>query len=476
MCLRRRSVVTFLIIYRYRLSSHSLSCWWPGWPPCNEPKWSPRWPTRWPIKKRRRLPPRCADSRPYRAHRFDILVAAATSADPQLADEAQLLISGLLRQYQRKIDAGKGVRGVSRQLTDLADALGDSHQAFSHNDYTWLSGTVRKILRLANQIAPSHSPAVALQCDTVLATIAANEAQIARIVNRDLAAASGTVPIFPSRPSATDGRLGKMGLSPSSEPFSDRSATTRESTQTTSSRVAGQSATPRHIDRPALQRIRLAERTAPPQPSSAADSQVIAIPPAAMGEISPNSDAQESNHALAWTYPMLNIAPAMPIRAMPARATQPTVRESLLETQEQAAQDDAIMRPLANDAARDLLRRWLTAQGSDLYAIEEELTYRGFGRLSGRLVEQLFSDDVEDRLRLVDDVLTAPGIDARPWLVLLADDDEADVRLLVLTIMATSDDPTLLDKAWQVALHDRDPRIAGLATRLRERRDTAQRR
>jgi hypothetical protein len=104
------------------------------------------------------------------------------------------------------------------------------------------------------------------------------------------------------------------------------------------------------------------------------------------------------------------------------------------------------------------------------------LTYRGFGRLSGRLVEQLFSDDVEDRLRLVDDVLTAPGIDARPWLVLLADDDEADVRLLALTIMATSDDPTLLDKAWQVALHDRDPRIAGLAERLRERRDTAQRR
>jgi hypothetical protein len=380
----------------------------------------------------------------------DILVAAATSADPQLADEAQLLISGLLRQCQRKVDAGKGIRGVSRQLTDLADALGESHQAFSHNDYAWLSGTVRKILRLANEIAPSHSPAVALQCDTVLATMAANEAQIARIVNRDLA----------------DGQ----------QPIVTAAAAPRKSARTTSSSVAGQSATSPPVDRPPLQRIRLAERTAPSPPSSAAESQVIAVPPTAMGEISPNSDAQESNHALAWTYPMLNIAPAMPIRAMPARATQPTVRESLPETQEQPAQDDAIMRPLADDDARDLLRRWLTAEGSDLYAIEEEVTYRRFGRLSGRLVEQLFSDDVEDRLRLVDDVLTAPGIDARPWLVLLADDDEADVRLLALTIMATSNDPTLLDKAWQVALHDRDPRIAGLAERLRERRDTAQRR
>jgi hypothetical protein len=76
----------------------------------------------------------------------------------------------------------------------------------------------------------------------------------------------------------------------------------------------------------------------------------------------------------------------------------------------------------------------------------------------------------------VDEVLTAPGNDARPWLVLLADDTEADVRLLALTIMATSDDALLLDKAWQVALHDGDPRIAGLASRLRERRDAAQRR
>jgi hypothetical protein len=47
---------------------------------------------------------------------------------------------------------------------------------------------------------------------------------------------------------------------------------------------------------------------------------------------------------------------------------------------------------------------------------------------------------------------------------------------MTLTIMATSDDPLLLDKAWQVALHDRDPRIAGLAERLRERRDTARER
>ena len=79
-------------------------------------------------------------------------------------------------------------------------------------------------------------------------------------------------------------------------------------------------------------------------------------------------------------------------------------------------------------------------------------------------------------MRLVNDVLIEPGVDARPWLMLLADDADADVRLLAVTIMATSSDSTLVEKAWQVSIRDRDPRIAGLAGRLRERRADAQRR
>jgi hypothetical protein len=45
----------------------------------------------------------------------------------------------------------------------------------------------------------------------------------------------------------------------------------------------------------------------------------------------------------------------------------------------------------------------------------------------------------------------------------------------VVTIMAASNDP-LIEKAWQVAIRDRDPRIAGLAERLRERRGLGRRR
>jgi hypothetical protein len=365
----------------------------------------------------------------------DILVAAATSADPQLAEEAQVLISGLLRQYQRQIDAGKGIGGVSRQLSDLAAALDNRHEAFSTQDYAWLSGITRKILRQANEIAPEHSPQVAVQCDTVLAAIAANETRIATLVSRE--------------PEAAQQPVVTGAFARTSEP-------------------------PPHDGRPEPRPIQLAERNTQ---AAVVDAHAIPEPHSdSTAGLDQSTDQREPNRALTWTYPMLNIAPAMPIHAIPVRAHATIDGQAFRDATEDPTAEDAVVRLLANADARDLLRRWLTADGSDLYAIEEELTYRGFGRLSGRLVEQLFSENIEDRLRLVDDVLTAPGIDARPWLMLLADDAEADVRLLALTIMATSDDPLLLDKAWQVALHDRDPRIAGLAERLRERRDNAQRR
>jgi hypothetical protein len=165
----------------------------------------------------------------------------------------------------------------------------------------------------------------------------------------------------------------------------------------------------------------------------------------------------------------------MPINRPTTEAEQGTPAEQSVPVTDEEFFAGA-MGALADEDSRQLLARWLVASGGDVFPLEEELTRRGFGRLSARLVRQLFSDDAAERLRLVDDVLTEPGVDARPWLILLADDAAADVRLLAVTIMATSDDPVLIEKAWQVAINDHDPRIAGLAGRLRERRDSAQRR
>jgi hypothetical protein len=126
--------------------------------------------------------------------------------------------------------------------------------------------------------------------------------------------------------------------------------------------------------------------------------------------------------------------------------------------------------------SRELLASWLTAKGNGQLALERELARRGLTPLSKEFVRPLLSDAIADRIQLVHNIMEVAGIDAKPWLTLLADDKEADVRLEAVTVMATSKDPELIEKAWQAALHDHDPRIASLAERLRDRHSGIQRR
>jgi len=132
--------------------------------------------------------------------------------------------------------------------------------------------------------------------------------------------------------------------------------------------------------------------------------------------------------------------------------------------------------PWATIDSRALLEHWLSASGTPKQQIERELQRRGFGSLRSDVVRLAMSDDTAGRIQLVQDLLATTAVGAKGWLMLLADDADAEVRLSAVTVMATSNDGQLLEKAWQVALHDRDPRIASLAERLRDRRASAHRR
>src|SRR5262249_3648720 len=127
--------------------------------------------------------------------------------------------------------------------------------------------------------------------------------------------------------------------------------------------------------------------------------------------------------------------------------------------------------PFTNLDARELLKSWLAAENADAEPIARELARRGFGRLSKPMVRQFFSDNPQDRMRLVDRSLAQPGSGSEAWLLLLAGDADPDVRLFAVTFMATSNNAALVEKAWQLAIRDHDPRVADLAARLRERND-----
>ena len=405
----------------------------------------------------------------------EVLVVAATSSDRAVASEAQYLIGDLLRRWQRRIELNRRVGAVSRQLTQLADALVEHHTS-SYVDPRWVRSTSDDILRLANILPAKYSPLVAAQCDALLAAADMRERTRTAFIGRRAAAAAQPVMPAGGVSTADDDRRFVGGISDADD---DRKRAGSVSTADDGSAAKDNSATE---SLPTVSRITspptgsgLESATESPLTINDSKSATESPPTLAPSELSKDSPrtigATQSRRPLKWLHPMMGVVPAMPISISPTDGESET-HAPPTEPLSVPVDDRSAARPLARTPSRELLARWLEADGREVFPLEEELTRRGFGRLSARLVEPLFSDDTEERLRLVDDVLIEPGVDARPWLMLLAEDADADVRLLAVTIMATSADSTLIEKAWQVAIRDRDPRIAGLADRLRERRDS----
>jgi hypothetical protein len=376
-----------------------------------------------------------------------ILVSAAASPDRNVAEEGKLCISRMLRRAQRQIDDGRRVGAIARQLAELAEALDAEQSRFSKSDDAWLSSTARKLVRLANRVPRQQTPLVAVHCDAILARIRGHEPEVAKIaeviaterpplvVEESAVDTSAEVPMGATG-NGPQSAVMSLGLAPASRPL--RSVANGE-------------------------------------PASVASRQ---SPARTQGEENASAETTVEHWLQApwrasWSHPIFRMAPARPIREPAAEQAAPSESPSAAPAALPAEQ--AAKPPLAEVESRQLLQRWLAADGSDVVSLEEELTRRGFGRLSERLAEQLFSAHAADRLAIVDDVLQEPGVDARPWLVLLADDADADVRLLAVTIMATSNDAALVDKALEISIRDSDPRIAKLAGRLRDRREGAQR-
>jgi hypothetical protein len=130
--------------------------------------------------------------------------------------------------------------------------------------------------------------------------------------------------------------------------------------------------------------------------------------------------------------------------------------------------DLALPARYSSNSSRTLLHDWLTAEGAVAGEIELELISRGFRPRSRQFVEVLLHGAASERTRIVYELLRLPVREAKAWLVLMAEDEHAEVRLGAITVMATSSDSELRNRAWNLAVHDRDPRVAAFAERIRE--------
>lgn len=107
--------------------------------------------------------------------------------------------------------------------------------------------------------------------------------------------------------------------------------------------------------------------------------------------------------------------------------------------------------------------------GSDasvVRASRAELARRGHPPLEIYLQERLTDPDPRVRSQAAGSLPSMPGMDARPWLLSLSRDESGEVRLVALTLMATSGESQMLRRVKEMAQTDTDPRVRSQAQRI----------
>lgn len=99
-------------------------------------------------------------------------------------------------------------------------------------------------------------------------------------------------------------------------------------------------------------------------------------------------------------------------------------------------------------------------------AARQALRERGFSDGVLELTRQLESLSPRERRDALDRAAQLPPTDARKVLRWFVADEDAEVRLQALTILATTGDPKLAELARERAVEDADPRVAAFASEL----------
>jgi hypothetical protein len=389
-----------------------------------------------------------------------VIVTAAASDEHETAGAAQVAIDRLLRRWQRDVESKKRYGTIASQLSELAKSLAETQGEFSDADHAWLESVVRKILRIANKFPATKTPLVAVHCDAILTAIGAGH----------FPARSDELPVFNDFDGVVTATIdtksfSQPGVAPAVENVHEAIQDAMKK-----SHSAETALTP--VDPPELTEPLL--RDADDTPNDLGSD-------ASVGDLSDRSGGSNGHAAPLHVSPALsrrsNGPPPM-FRALPTRPIDllPNDRDTADRITPDGrvyaqARGKATNDPIAATDSRELLRKWFASENGDTKFFERELSKRGFGTLSKSLVRQFFSEKPQDRIQLIDNVLARPGGGSEAWLLLLAGDSDPDVRLFAVTFLATSNNAALVEKAWQVAIRDHDPRVADLASRLREKRD-----
>lgn len=395
---------------------------------------------------------------------LDVLVDAASSDERATAEVAQVAINRLLSQWKQQVENQQRTGRVTAQLNDLTTQLATQRRAFAKADHPWLASTTHAIIRLANQCPPKKTPLVAIHCDEILAMIGAAD-------DADTTSARSS----PASRNQHDSRVETASSPQQPKP----SESTRENLERQFSEFPAPPVTADSGDNPAEHPH---ADSAPPPPFT---DGVQALPRALERTPSNTADASKRGELDRPETSTIGDQPPLGDEARRPAWSRPLYRVPPNQSAPPSSDSNALRppKPLPADAVNavsstvptpELLARWLAAfdrqNKDDRLEVEKSLATRGFQPVPEKLVRLYLAHEASDRKNVLDQVIAEPTIDSRPWLLLLAADEDVDVRLAAVTMMATSTDQMMVEKALQIAIRDRDPQIADLATRLRERR------
>jgi hypothetical protein len=382
-----------------------------------------------------------------------LLVEAAASDDHDTAESAHIVITRLVDEWQRQVDSGERISYVAQQATELAAALANERRTMPMTCYPWLESVTRELARVAAKCPPKQTPLLAMHCDEIMSVI--SNANFSSLRSAKLGAPAGNGANHTGVAAAGSDSGQGAGRSQLEQAFAETPSAPNEFHRIPRDQSAAQS--PLAVDEDG----RVNPQGNALRHEGAGDGRgVLAQDDKRLGETHLSSLPSVEDRP-DWLQPSYRIPPSSDDSS--------SNHESQSETDQNSTSN-----VLGTYSTRELFERWRTTAGDDHRDIEQQLAGRGFKHLAPPIIEQYLSDDLAVRLKIVDTVTKQARGDVRPWLFLLAEDDDAEVRLLAVTVMATSDDRTLIEKAWQISIRDRDPRIADLATHLRDRRSGTQ--
>ena len=166
-----------------------------------------------------------------------------------------------------------------------------------------------------------------------------------------------------------------------------------------------------------------------------------------------------------------------PGRSTPAPLAPVIAEDVGRPIEEEAPSELTFVTPLAlldNRAPLNVMRDLHNPSAERRAAAHAELLRRNFSDLEIAVARRLTDADPSVRASLAGDLPQIAGVDPQPWLIWLCQDEDADVRLTALSIIATSSDAAMLRQAEQIARRDRDPRVLELAEQILERRRAVQ--